>query len=130
MEVPSALVERQIYYMMMETQQKMLSAGDENTAMDFNLKMKDKYKPDAEKIVKSFLVLKKIAEKESITATDGDLESYLRELAQHSGRDYESFQKMYNIEERKRFPDDGIGSKRYLTLLNRMQILRPWKKSD
>ncbi|HNQ66664.1 MAG TPA: hypothetical protein PKL38_11840, partial [Smithella sp.] len=65
------------------------------------LKMKDKYKPDAEKIVKSFLVLKKIAEKESITATDGDLESYLQELAQHSGRDYESFQKMYNIEERK-----------------------------
>ena len=102
LEVPSALVERQIYYMMMETQQKMLSAGiDENTAMDFNLKMKDKYKPDAEKIVKSFLVLKKIAEKESITATDGDLESYLQELAQHSGRDYESFQKMYNIEERK-----------------------------
>jgi len=101
-EVPSALVERQVYYMMMETQQKMLSTGiDENTAMDFTLKMKDKYKPDAEKIVKSFLVLKKIAEKESIAATDGDLENYLQELAQHSGRDYESFQKMYNIEERK-----------------------------
>jgi hypothetical protein len=50
LEVPSALVERQIYYMMMETQQKMLSAGiDENTAMDFNLKMRTNTNPTRKK---------------------------------------------------------------------------------
>ena len=69
--------------------------------MDFTLKMRDKYKDDAEKIVKSFLLIKKIAAKESFIAEEEDMEKYLQELAKHSGRDYESLRKMYDGEERK-----------------------------
>ena len=101
-EVPSALIDRQIYYMMVDTQKRMISAGiDEQSAMDFSLKMRDKYKGDAEKIVKSFLLLKKIAQKESFVAEENDVEKYLEELAAQSGRDYESLRKMYDGEERK-----------------------------
>jgi trigger factor len=101
-EAPSALVERQIYYMMADTQKRMISAGiDEQSVMDFTLKMRDKYKDDAEKIVKSFLLIKKIAAKESFIAEEEDIEKYLQELAKHSGRDYESIRKMYDAEERK-----------------------------
>lgn len=101
-EAPSALVERQIYYMMADTQQRMITAGiDEQSVMDFTLKMRDKYKDDAEKIVKSFLLIKKIAEKESLIAEEQDVERYLQDLAVKSGRDYESLKKMYDDEKKK-----------------------------
>jgi trigger factor len=101
-EVPATLVDRQTYYMMADTQKRMISAGiDENSAMDFTFKMKDKYKGDAEKAVKSFLLLKKIAEKESLVAQEDDIEKYLQELTVKSGHDYESLKKMYESEERK-----------------------------
>lgn len=100
-EVPSSLVERQIYYMMLETQKRMMSAGiDENSAMDFSLKMRDKYQGDAEKNVKSFLILKKIAQKESFVADESDVEKYLQDMAAQTGRDYESLKKMYENEDR------------------------------
>ncbi|MFZ3157555.1 MAG: trigger factor [Smithella sp.] len=101
-EVPSSLVERQIYYMMADNQRRMISAGiDEEQAMEFSLKMHDKFKDDAEKIVKSFLLLKKIAEKESLLVEENDIEKYLQDLAVQHKRDYESIKKMYDDEERK-----------------------------
>jgi trigger factor len=101
-EVPPSLVERQIYYMMADTQRRMISAGiDEEKAMEFGLKMHDKFKDDAVKIVKSFLLLKKIAEKESFIIEDDDTEIYIMKLAVQNGRDYESLRKMYDDEEKK-----------------------------
>jgi trigger factor len=101
-EVPPSLVEIQIYYMMADTQRRMISAGiDEEKAMEFGLKMHDKFKDDAVKIVKSFLLLKKIAEKESFIVEDDDIEIYIMKLAVQNGRDYESLRKMYDDEEKK-----------------------------
>jgi trigger factor len=104
-EVPPALVERQIYYMMSDMQRRMTSAGmDEKSAMDYCLTMHDKFKDDAVKIVKSFLLLKKIAEKESFVAEESDVDKHIQDLAVQTGRDYELLKKMYESEERK----DGL----------------------
>lgn len=101
-EAPPALVERQIFYMMADIQRKMVSAGiDENNAIDFTMKMQEKYRHDAEKTVKSFLLLKKIAQKESFAVEDDELEKHMQEMALQSGRDYDSFKKMYEGEDRK-----------------------------
>ncbi|MGP8152749.1 MAG: trigger factor [Smithella sp.] len=101
-EVPPSLVERQIYYMMADTQKRMISAGmDEKNALELSFKMHDKFKDDAAKIVKSFLLLKKIAEKESFVAEENDIEKYIQELALQKGQDYELLKKMYDDEERK-----------------------------
>jgi len=101
-EAPPSLVERQIYYMMADTQRRMISAGiDGDQAMEFSLKMHDKFKDDAEKIVKSFLLLRKIAEKESFTVKETDIEEYLQYLAVRHKRDYESLKKMYEEEGKK-----------------------------
>ena len=89
-EVPPSLLERQIYYMMADTQKRMTSAGmDEKNAMELSFKMHDK------------LLLKKIAEKESFIVEENDIEKYIQELAVQDGRDYESLRKMYDNEERK-----------------------------
>jgi trigger factor len=101
-EVPPSLLERQIYYMMADTQKRMVSAGmDENSAIEFSIKMHDKFKDDAAKIVKSFLLLKKIAEKESFVVEESDVDKYIHELASQSGQNYELLRKMYDSEERK-----------------------------
>lgn len=100
--VPDALVEKQIYFMMADTQNRMMSAGiDEQTALDFILKMKDKYKDDAEKIVKSLLLLKKIAEKESLAVTEEEMERFLEQMAAETHQDYSSLKRMYESEGRR-----------------------------
>ncbi len=70
-------------------------------ATEFSFKMHDKFKNDALKIVKSFLLLKKIAEKESFIVEKNDIEKYIKDLAAQHGRDYESLKKTYDSEERK-----------------------------
>ncbi|NLX51426.1 MAG: trigger factor [Deltaproteobacteria bacterium] len=100
-EPPPSLVERQIFYMITDTHKRMRSAGmDEKNAMDLSFRMHDQFKQDAEKSVRSFLVLKKIAEKESLTVTDEDIDKYINELAQLHKADYEVVKDAYEDEER------------------------------
>ena len=101
-EAPPSLIERQIFYMMADTQRRMTSAGmDEKNALELSFKMHDKFKDDAAKIVKSFLLLKKIAQKESIVIEDSDAEKHIEELAAKYGKDYELLKKAYENEEKK-----------------------------
>ena len=101
-EVPPSLIEKQIFYMMADTQKRMTSAGmDENNAMELSFKMHDKFKEEAEKVVKSFLLLKKIAQKEAIQVEEADLDQHIRDLATKHGRDYEQIRNAFEKEERK-----------------------------
>ena len=101
-EVPPSLIEKQIFYMMADTQKRMTSAGmDEKNAMELSFKMHDKFKEEAEKIVKSFFLIKKIAQKEAIGVEEVDLDQHIRELAAKHGRDYEQIRNAFEKEERK-----------------------------
>jgi trigger factor len=101
-EVPPSLVEKQIYYMMADTHKRMTSAGmDEKNALELSFKMHDKFKDEAVKIVRSFLILKKIAEKESFIIEEPDMDQHIRDLAEKHGRDYELLKSAYEQEERK-----------------------------
>ncbi|MEE9912555.1 MAG: trigger factor [Deltaproteobacteria bacterium] len=100
-EAPLSLVERQIFYMMSDTQKRMKSAGmEEKNAMELSFRMHDQFKQDAEKTVKSFLLIKKIAEKEAITVSDDDIDNYIKELADIHHTDYEVVKSAYDNEER------------------------------
>jgi trigger factor len=100
-EVPDALLERQIFYMMFDTQKRMRAAGmDETSAMDFSFKLHDQFKPEALKTVKAFLLVKKIAEKEGITVTDEDIDSHINKIAKDYHTEYEVVKQTYNDEER------------------------------
>ena len=101
-EAPSSLVEKQIYYMMADTRKRMTQAGmDEKNATEFSFQMHDKYKEEAVKIVRSFLMLKKISEKESFAIADEDIESHIRDLAAKHGRDYDLLKKAYEKEDKR-----------------------------
>lgn len=100
-EAPDTLVERQIFYMMLDTQKRMRTAGmDEKSAMDFSLKLHDQFKPEALKMVKAFLLVKKIAEKEGITVTDEDIDTQIKNIAKEYYTEYEVVKQAYSDEER------------------------------
>ena len=101
-EVPPSLIERQIFYMMADTQRRMTSAGmDEKNATELSFKMRDKFKEEAFNIVKNFLLLKKIGQKESFIVEESDMEKHIQELAVKYGRDYEILKKAYENEEKR-----------------------------
>jgi trigger factor len=100
-EVPSTLLERQIFYMMADTQKRMRSAGmDEASAMDFSFKLYDQFKPEALKTVKAFLLVKKIAEKEDIVVTDEEIDNHIKMIAENYHTEYEVVKHAYEDEER------------------------------
>ena len=101
-EVPPTLVERQIYYMMADTHKRMTSAGmDEKNAAELSFKMHDKFKEEATKIVKSFLILKTIAQKESFAVEESEIDKHIADLAEKHGRDYQLLKSAYEKEDRR-----------------------------
>jgi trigger factor len=101
-EIPPSLVEKQIYYMMADTHKRMMSAGmDEKKAVELSFKMHDKFKDEATKVVKSFLILKKIAEKESFIVEESEIDKHIENLALKNGRDYQLLKSAYEKEDRK-----------------------------
>ena len=93
-EVPESFVERQIYYMMSDTQRRMVSGGmDPKKAAEFSFKLHDQFREEAAKIVKTVLLLKGIAGKEGLTAGDDEVENKIREIAAQRAQDYEILKK-------------------------------------
>ena len=74
-EVPESFIERQIYYMMSDTQRRMVSSGmDPKKAAEFSFKLHDQFREEATKIVKTGLLIKNIARKEALTVDDDEVE--------------------------------------------------------
>ena len=95
-DVPSAWVERQIQYMVFEMQQRMIMNGMKHEkASEIAFGMKDRFKEQATKTVRTTVLLSRIAEKESLSVDESDIEEALRSIAARYGRDYESVRKNY-----------------------------------
>lgn len=93
-DIPSAFIERQIFSMMLDAQRRMVTGGtDPESAAEASLNLRDRFKEEAEKIVKFSLLFDSIAGKESITVGEEEIEEKVRELAVRQGRDYESFRR-------------------------------------
>ena len=94
-EVPESFVERQIYYMMSDTQRRMVSSGmDPKKAAEFSFKLHDQFREEATKIVKTVLLIKNIARKEAMTVDEDEVEKEIREMASQRGQDYDIFEKI------------------------------------
>lgn len=93
-DVPDSFVERQIYHMMSDTRQRMVSGGmDPKKAAEFSMKLHDHFREEAAKIVKTLLLLKGIADKETLTVEEDELDTQIREIALHRAQDYETYRK-------------------------------------
>jgi trigger factor len=90
-EVPQAFVNRQVSYMIADTQRRMAMRGMKRDETPERYKeLYDHYKDEAAKIVRTTLLLKNIGEKESISVSDQEIEEKIRELAQLRGQNYDT----------------------------------------
>lgn len=93
-EVPESFVERQIYYMLSDTQRQMIARGmDKKKAADFSYRMRDRFREDAVKIVKTVLLIKAIANKEALTVDENDVDWEIRNIAAQRAQDYDTLKK-------------------------------------
>jgi trigger factor len=90
--VPDAFIERQIYYMMLDTQRRMVDGGmDPKKAAEFSVKLHDQFKEEATRIVKTALLIRNIARKENLTVTEEELDAKIRDIASQRAQDYKTY---------------------------------------
>ena len=95
-EVPSVWVERQIYIMTLDAQQRMIRNGmAPDKVVEISANLHDRFQDQATVMVKSTLLLNKIAEKESITVEENEIEESLKEIATQTARDVETVKETY-----------------------------------
>ncbi len=93
-EAPPSFIERQIYYMIADTRRRMASRGLSRKEIDeLSAKYREMYRDEATKVVKSVLLMKNIAAKESISVDAGEIDERVMEMAQRRGQDFDSFKK-------------------------------------
>jgi trigger factor len=93
-EAPPSFIERQIYYMIADTRRRMASRGLSKKEIDeLSAKYREMYRDEATKVVKSLLLMKNIAVKESISVDGGEIDERVLEMAQRRGQDFDSFRK-------------------------------------
>ncbi len=98
-DIPPTLVEKQLYMMMINAQQRMAYNGlDAKKAAELSYSMRDRIRIEAEKMVRTSLLLEAIAEKESINVDEQDREKRFAEIAARYTQDVESVKSSYEKE--------------------------------
>lgn len=89
-DVPSIWVEHQTYQLMMDAERRMVSNGlKRERAVQMVMGMQEEFRPHAERMVKTSFLLGMIAEKESITVDDAEVDERISEFARTQGRSAE-----------------------------------------
>jgi trigger factor len=95
-EVPEAYVERQIFNMMVEYQRRMVMNGmDPDNAAKVAANLHDQFRDEAARMVRTGILLQRIAEKESLAVDEKEIDDRIRETASRYGRDFESMKLSY-----------------------------------
>ena len=82
--------------MVMDAERRMISNGmPREKAAQICSNLHERFRDDAKRMVQTSLLLAKIAEKESVTVSDEDIEERIREVAQQYAQDYESIRAAY-----------------------------------
>jgi len=98
-EVPEAFVERQILGMMIEYQRRMVINGmDPENAAKVAANLHDQFRGEAARLVRTGILLRKIAEKETIAVDDAEIDARIREMAGRYGRDFGTMKASYETD--------------------------------
>ena len=130
-EIPSVFVNRQINYMVLDAQQRMINNGmNPEKAAEISPNLRDRFETEARKMVRTSLLIHKIAEKESITVDEKDVEERLQELARQLAQDYESMKASYETNNLKEHLKHEILEQKTLDFLEEKSDIKNVKKSN
>ncbi len=115
-EIPEVMIENQINSMMRDFDMRLQSQGMnldqylQFTGSDVN-QFKEQFKDQAEKQVKTTLVLEKISKLENVEVSDEDLEENIKKLAEDYKMEVEQVKKVYRPEDLEAMKNDLAISK-------------------
>ncbi|MDO5436064.1 MAG: trigger factor [Clostridia bacterium] len=126
-DIPAAMIEDQAGYMVREMSMRMAYQG---LRMEDYMKytgqtmddLKNMYKPEAEKRVKTELVLEAIRKAEAIEPTEEEVEAQIAEQAKEMGRDVEEF-KASLTDEQKEYLSDSAAIRKVVDLLKQDAVV-------
>jgi len=99
LEAPTYMVERQIEFMMADTQRALLAQGSSLEKLGLSIEvMKERYRNEAEKQVKCSLLVEVISEKEGIEVSDSEVEEKIGEIARSNNQDVATVRDFYRRE--------------------------------
>lgn len=115
-EMPGPMVEEQVSQMINEFASRL---GQQGLSIDQYMQMTgmqpqmlmDQMRPEAEKRIKSRLVLEAVAKAENITASDEDVEEQLKKMAEMYYMDVEKLKESMGEEDRKQVAEDVMVEK-------------------
>ena len=117
-EVPESLVEDQTKALVSEMKMRLASQGMDLQHLGLTEeKLHEEYHPKAEKQVRTYLILERIADLEGITVADEEVERRLQEISERSHQKFETVKRHY--EKNGLLPEvrGGILSEKTLDLL-------------
>ena len=130
-EVPPSFIERQIYFMMADTKKRMASRGMSSREInELSAKYLEMYREEATKIVKTALLIKNIAMKESIAADDEEVNERIEQISQQRGQDFDSLKKSLEESDMAENIKDEIVSKKVFEFIEKKSKLKPVKKKE
>lgn len=95
-DVPEAYVERQIFNMMVEYQRRMVVNGmDPDNAAKVAANLHDQFRDEAARMVRTGILLQRIAEMEALAVDEKEIDDRIRETASRYGHDFESMKVSY-----------------------------------
>lgn len=95
-DVPAVLVEEQTKVLVSETKMRLAAQGAELADTGLTEEgLREEFRPRAEKEVRTYLILEKIAEMEGLTVSDEEVENRLREIAERFREKFERVKSYY-----------------------------------
>ena len=99
-EVPESLVAEELEAIMNSVRRKMAVYGiDRGDAQGFVEQMRESYREEARKNVRSSLILRAIAQKEKLEVTESHLRKAMATIARETGRDLSEVERIYSSRE-------------------------------
>jgi trigger factor len=95
-EVPESLVEEQTRTLVSDTKMRLATQGVDFKNLGLSEeKLQGDYREMAQKQVRTFLILEKIADQEGITVTDGEAEDRIREISERIHQKFDVVKRYY-----------------------------------
>jgi trigger factor len=96
-EIPESLVEEQTRTLVSDTKMRLASQGVDFKNLGLSEeKLQGDYREMAQKQVRTFLILEKIADQEGITVTDGEAEDRVREISERIHQKFDVVRRYYD----------------------------------
>lgn len=95
-DVPESLVEEQAHTLVSDTKMRLATQGVDFKNLGISEdKLQGEYRETAQKQVRTFLILEKIADQEGITVTEGEAEERIREISEKIHQEFDVVKRYY-----------------------------------